>query len=132
MVQFYDIVKRLTMLGYSPKDTDKDLIEFNLTETLNYVVNQCNFPDYSAIPRIIEPRIIDRVCSDILMQKKNSGQLEGFDYEGTIKTIKEGDTQIQFGTSNDGETPESRFDNLVDSLNRTFDKWISLHRRIKW
>lgn len=132
MVEFSHVVDRLTQLGYAPTKDDYPHIQFELDLILNYVVNYCNFTSRENIPEVLDLRIIDRVCSEYLLKKKNSGQLANFDYEATIKTIKEGDTQIQFGTENDGETPESRFDRFVDYLQKGFDKWASLHRRIKW
>ena len=132
MVELSDVVNRLKQLGYAPTDMDNAQVQFELDLILDYVVNYCNFTSREEIPNILNKRIVDRVCSEYLMKKKNSGQLEGFDYETAIKTIKEGDTQIQFGTENDGETLESRFDKLVDYMQRGFDKWCAKHRRIKW
>lgn len=132
MVTYLNVTQRLAMLGYEPTEADRSMIEFEIELIINYVVNYCNFDSSDDIPEILDNRIIDRICSEFLMKKKNSGLLEGFNYEGVIKTIREGDTQIQYGTENDGETPESRFDKLVDYLQRGFDKWISNHRRIKW
>lgn len=132
MVTVNDVTNRLSQLGYEVQPSELSYVQFELDLILDYVVNYCNFPSVNDIPEILDRRIIDRVCSEYLYKKKNSGQLEGFDYSNLVKTIKEGDTQIQFGTSSDGETPESRFDNLVDYLQRGFDKWISLHRRLRW
>lgn len=132
MVTIDDVKARLKQLGYSVDTTEDEMLKTDLKLTLQYVVNQCNFPSVTTIPEILDVRIVDRVCAEYLKKKKNSGQLEGFDYAGAVKTIKEGDTQIQFGTENDGETPESRFDKLVDYMERAFDKWISWHRRIRW
>jgi hypothetical protein len=132
VVTYLDVQQRLTMLGYPPTEADRSMLEFEMELIINYVVNYCNFNNSDDIPEILDVRIVDRICSEFLMKKKNSGQLEGFDYEQCVKTIREGDTQIHFGTENDGDTPESRFDKLVDYLQRGFDKWISQWRRITW
>lgn len=127
MVERDDIVKRLTQLGYTPNESDYEQIDFELKKMSNYVLNYCNI---DTIPEIIEPRLIDRVCSEYLFYKKNSGQLEGFDYDFVIKSIKEGDTSITYAEE-DG-TVESRFNSFVKQLERGFDKWITRHRRLKW
>lgn len=132
MVDYNKVASRLTMLGFTPEQTDRSAIEFEIELILNYVVVYCNFTSQSDIPDILDNRIIDRICSEYLFKRKNSGQLSGFDYDGIIKVVKEGDTQIQYGTENDGDTPESRFDKFVDNLNRGFDKWLTHYRRLKW
>jgi hypothetical protein len=132
MIQLADVTKRLLDFGYTVSEIHYKHIEFEIELILDYVVNYCNFSSVDMIPPILKNRIIDRICSEYLMKQKNSGNLESFDYSLAVKTIKEGDTQIQFGTENDGDTPESRFDKWVDYMQRGFDKWISLHRRIKW
>lgn len=129
MVTRDEIVSRLTQLGYKPSETDNDQIEYELNKILSYVKNYCNI---TVIPEILKPRIIDRVCGDFLYYKKNSGSLDGFNYDAVIKSIKEGDTQIQYAVGQGEDTPENRFDAFVKSLERGFDKWITPHRRLRW
>ena len=129
MVDKNTIVKRLAMLGYTATPEDDASIEFELTKILNYVMNYCNRQD---IPEILDKRITDRVCSEFLFYKKNSGSLEGFNYDNVIKSIKEGDTTITYAVGQGEDTPENRFDNFVKSLERGFDKWITPHRRLRW
>lgn len=129
MVNKDTVVKRLGMLGYTAKPDDYDQIEFELNKILNYVKNYCNITE---IPEILDPRITDRVCSEFLYYKKNSGSLEGFNYEAVIKSIKEGDTTLTYAVGQGEDTPENRFDSFVKSLERGFDKWITPHRRLRW
>ena len=129
MVNIQDIVARLAQLGYTATEEDHEQIDFELQKTINYVLNYCNI---NTVPEIVNPRVIDRVCSDFLYYKKNSGSLEGFNYDAVIKSIKEGDTQIQYAVGQGEDTPENRFDAFVRSLNLGFDKWITPHRRIRW
>lgn len=129
MVSIDMVVKRLGYLGYTVNDGDYENIEFELQKTLNYVKNYCNI---STIPEILDPRIIDRVCSDFLYYRKNSGSLEGFNYDAVIKSIREGDTQIQYAVGQGEDTPENRFDAFVKSLERGFDKWICPYRQLRW
>lgn len=129
MVVRDDVIKRLKQLGYTVTDADNDQLDFELNKTLNYVMNYCNI---TVIPEILDPRIVDRVCSDFLYYKKNSGSLDGFNYDAVIKSIKEGDTTITYAVGQGEDTPENRFDSFVKSLERGFDKWITPHRRIRW
>lgn len=129
MVVRDNVIKRLGQLGYTSTEADNDQIDFELNKTINYVLNYCNI---TTIPEILDPRIIDRVCADFLFYKKNSGSLEGFNYDAVVKEIKEGDTTVKYAVGQGEDTPENRFDSFVKSLERGFDKWISPHRRLRW
>ena len=129
MVVRQDIIDRLKQLGYTVTDIDYDQIDFELGKTLNYVMNYCNI---TTIPDILDPRIVDRVCGYFLYYKKNSGSLEGFNYDVVIKSIKEGDTTLTYAVGQGEDTPENRFDSFVKSLERGFDKWITPYRRLRW
>lgn len=130
LVVLEDVVNRLEQLGYVYNSaTDEAQLEFELNLTLNYVKNYCNITE---IPEILDYRIIDRVCSYFLFNKKNSGSLKGFDYDAVIKSIKEGDTTLTYAVGQGEDTPENRFDAFVKSLERGFDKWITPHRALRW
>ena len=129
MVVRDDVIERLKQLGYTPTDADNDGIDFELNKMLNYVMNYCNI---TTVPEILDPRITDRVCSEFLFYKKNSGSLNGFNYDAVIKSIKEGDTTLTYAVGQGEDTPENRFDSFVKSLERGFDKWITPHRRLRW
>jgi hypothetical protein len=124
-----DIIARLNQLGYTAIDSDNSHIDFELDKITNYTLNYCNI---TTIPTIIKPRLIDRVCGEFLYYKKNSGSLEGFNYEAVIKQIKEGDTSITYAVGQGEDTPENRFDAFVKQLERGYDKWITPHRRLRW
>ena len=129
MVSRENIIDRLKQLGYQATEDDYAQIDFELNSTINYVLNYCNI---TTIPDIIDPRIIDRVCSDFLYYKKNSGSLTGFDYDEVIKSVKEGDTTVTYAVGQGEDTPENRFDAFVRTLKNGFDKWITPHRRLRW
>ena len=130
MVDRCQVINRLKMLGYTATEADNEQIDFELTKILNYVKN--NFTRSTNIPEILDPRIIDRVCCEFLFYKKNSGSLEGFNYDAVIKSIKEGDTTITYAVGQGEDTPENRFDSFVKQLERGFDKWICPYRRLRW
>ena len=129
MVTSSQVVNRLKQLGYNYVESDNDQLEFELNKIINYTKNYCNI---SKIPEIIDPRLIDRVCADFLYYKKNSGNLDGFNYDAVIKSIKEGDTTITYSVGQGEDTPENRFDSFVKQLERGYDKWITPHRRLRW
>jgi len=129
LVTIDDVSKRLNHFGYTTNDDDKSQIEFELDKWSKYILNYCNI---SEIPEMVYPRLIDRVCAEFLFNKKNSGTLEGFDYDAVIKSIKEGDTTITYEISHGESIAETRFDALVKQLERGFDKWLTPYRRLRW
>ena len=129
MITKDDIILRLDQLGYKVESDDYEQIDFELRKIINYTYNHCNRSD---IPEIIFPRLIDRVCSEFLYYKKNSGSLNGFNYDAVIKSIKEGDTTLTYAVGQGEDTPENRFDSFVKQLERGYDKWITPHRRLRW
>ena len=124
-----EVIKRLTQLGYVPTEEDHEAIKFEMIKITNYTLNYCHI---TQIPSIINPRLIDRICGEFLFYKKNSGSMEGFDYEPAIKQIKEGDTTLAYAVGQGEDTPENRFDAMVKQLERGYDKWITPHRRLRW
>jgi hypothetical protein len=129
MVTREQVIVRLKQLGYTVVESDYEQVDYELNKILNYVKNYCNI---TLIPEILDYRITDRVCADFLFFKKNSGSLEGFNYDAVIKQIKEGDTTISYAVGQGEDTPENRFDSFVKSLERGFDKWITPHRKLRW
>ena len=132
MVTVEQVMSRLSQLGYPVTEAERPVVEFEYDLILDYVVNYCNMFDRSEIPTILDKRIIDRICSEYLFKQQKAGLLPNFNYDAFVKTIKEGDTQIQYGNSSDGETPESRFIDLCNKMERGFDKWICRYRRLVW
>lgn len=129
MVTRERVITRLKQLGYEVKLEDYDHLDFEMNTVLNYALNYCNITE---IPEILDYRIIDRICSSFLFYKKNSGSLNGFNYDAVIKSIKEGDTTLTYAVGQGEDTPENRFDSFVKQLERGFDKWLTPHRRIRW
>lgn len=124
-----DVIDRLAQLGYTAVEADGRSIDYELEKITDYTLNYCNI---TTVPVIIEKRLIDRVCGEFLYYKKNSGELEGFNYDAVIKQIKEGDTSITYAVGQGEDTPENRFDAFVKQLERGYDKWITPHRRLRW
>jgi hypothetical protein len=123
------VIERLQHLGYTAEESDYAHIEFEMQEVINYALIYCNITE---IPEIVEPRLIDRICSYFLFYKKNAGALKSFNYDAVIKQIKEGDTTVQYAVGQGEDTPENRFDNFVRKLELTLDKWLTPYRRLRW
>ena len=132
MVTRENVVDRLYQFGYGATADDHEQLDFELQKVLNYVVNNFTRGTVEDIPEVLDHHIIDRVCGSFLYYKKNSGSLAGFNYDAVIKSIREGDTQIQYAVGQGEDTPENRFDAFVKSLERGFDKVCTPHRKLIW
>ena len=86
MVTTKQVVDRLKQFGYEVSAEENTQVDFELNLTLDYVKNYCNI---EKIPLILDNRIVDKVCSAYLFNRKNTGKLEGFDYDAVIKQIKD-------------------------------------------
>lgn len=129
LVTTKQVTDRLKQFGYEVTEKETSQVDFELSLTIDYVKNYCNI---NTIPTLLDNRIIDKVAALYLFNRKNSGKLEGFDYDSVIKQIKEGDTTVQYAVGQGEDTPENRFDSFVKQLERGFDKWLTPHRALRW
>jgi len=127
-----DCIARLKQFGYEVSEDDKTTVQFELDKLIAYTVNYCNLASVSQLPDVLALRVIDRVCSEFLFYKKNTGQLTDFDYSLATKSIEQGDTKVTFAVGQDGSTNESRFDRAVDYMQKGYDKWICKYRVMRW
>lgn len=127
-----DCIARLKQFGYEVSEDDKPTVQFELDKLVAYTVNYCNLASVAQLPDVLTPRVIDRVCSEFLFYKKNTGQLTDFDYSLAAKSIEQGDTKVTFAVGQEGYTDESRFDKAVDYMQRGYDKWICKYRVMRW
>ena len=129
MVNQEMIVERLRQLGYVATSEDDSQIEFELEKIIRQAKNYCHIDE---VPEILDYRIVDRVCGEFLYYKKNAGQLNDFDYDAVIKSIREGDTTVTYAVGQGEDTPENRFDAFVKKLELGFNKELTRYRRLIW
>ena len=126
MITIENIKARLVSLTYTPVAADDGLIGYISDNVQSSVKLKLNV---QVLPEDIEGLVIDKICGEFLMSKKNMGQDIGINMDAAVKGIAEGDTNVQFDTKN---TPESRVDSLIKWLIYGRDSAIIAHRRIKW
>ena len=71
-------------------------------------------------------------AGEYLRMKKGAGQLEGFDLDAAVKSIKEGDTDITFAIGDGSSTAEQRLDALIATLTEGRTGEIYRYRRLVW
>lgn len=127
-----ECIARLKQFGYEVSEDDKTTVQFELDKLIAYTVNYCNLASVAQLPDVLALRVVDRVCSEFLFYKKNTGQLTNFDYSQAAKSIEQGDTKVTFAVGQEGNTDESRFDKAVDYMQKGYDKWICKYRVMRW
>jgi hypothetical protein len=126
------VVKRLEFLKYNVSENEKSIIEYMILKTVssvNNLTNQCYTSEN--IPYGLYSIVVDKVCGEFLMFKKNMGGIPELDLSPIEKQIQEGDTSVTYAV--DGVTsPEKRFDNLINFLMTGRDDELVKYRRLAW
>lgn len=123
-----DVKKRLESLGYSYVVADDWVLDFIILKVEGHIKNQCNTLE---VPQGLHENAVDMVCGELLLAKKGSGRLAGFDLEAAVKSIQEGDTNVTFAIGTGSKTPEERLDGLINFLLHGEVDYSSF-RKIKW
>ncbi|EOY7157806.1 hypothetical protein ACQD5W_002363 [Clostridioides difficile] len=126
-----EIEKRLESFGYILKDGDKWLIGFVREKIENIIKLDCNI---KTIPIELKGIEIDMIVGEFLFTKKNMGQLdiESLNFEAVEKSISEGDTKVDFAIGSGSQTPEQRFDTLINHLMTYGKNKILTFRCLRW
>ena len=135
MIETQEIVDRLSSFGYTCNINDVSLVSYLQKKVESHVKHFCNI---KTIPDCLKYVVIDGICGEFLGQKKATGQLTETQMQsinnsvsGAIKSIQEGDTKVEYATSNNVMDGSILFDNLIQSLEISNDILIS-HRCLRW
>ena len=112
--------------GYIATENDSWSIAFAIQKVENHIKNYCNT---DMVPEGLIETAVDMVVSEFLTTKKSTGQLEmaNLDLDGAIKTIREGDTSVEFVQ---GLSDNEKFDMLLKDMDRGDD--LLCYRKLKW
>lgn len=126
------VVMRLKFLKYDVRENEKSIIEYMIQKVVSSVNNITNqHYTFENIPYGLYSIIVDKVCGEFLMYKKNMGDIPELDLSPIEKQIQEGDTSVTYAV--DGVTsPEKRFDSLISFLMVGSDNELVRYRRLSW
>ena len=123
------VKSRLKMLGYTPSDTDDVMIDWELKRAERYILDFCNV---QKLPEELLETVVDMAAAQILMARKATGALEGYDFAAAVKSIQEGDTTVSYAVGEGSQTPEQRFDALMSSMAAPPIQSHLRYRRLQW
>jgi hypothetical protein len=102
---------RLASFGYPVSTSDEELINLLIGKVAAEIKLNCNISEVSGEA---EPLVIDIITGEFLRHKKAIGaDLGEINLEAVAKSIRLGDTTVDFGS---GSSPETRFSALVNTL----------------
>lgn len=119
-----EIRERLLQLGVDVTEDDEAAILFAERKTAEHIKNVCNI-DY--VPDELEYAAVDMACAEFLHDRLASGLLAGFDADGALKAITEGDVRLEYDTDSKTSSQET----LFNILNRG-EKDLYRFRKICW
>lgn len=120
------VLERLISLGCNG-GSDLLAIDFCIQKVENHIKSYCNI---AYIPDELIEIVVDRVCGEFLFSKKQIGQLDNtFNFEAAVKSVQAGDTNVSFDTT---QSPENRFDALLNYLQSRGEGDLICYRKIKW
>ena len=126
------VVMRLKFFKYNTSDEEKSIIDYLILKVLssiNNITNQCYTSEN--IPYGLYSIVVDKVCGEFLMYKKNMGDIPEVNLSPVEKQIQEGDTSITYAVES-VSSPEKRFDTLVSFLISGRDNELLRYRRLAW
>lgn len=123
-----DIKNRLEFFGYTLQEEDEFALGFVINTVKKSIKNFCNRED---IPDELYEVLVNRVCGEFLNEKKGTGKLKDFDFAVAEKSIRIGDTTIDFAV-NSNLSPEANFDRLLKILMTTGESDLVSFRKLRW
>lgn len=120
------IKERLASLGYECVESDDFALDFVIKKTEQHIKHFCNI---ITIPDCLEWVMIDMVCGDFLLTKKNMGQLTSMQVEGVVKKIQDGDTTVEYNATTDRE---ATFCALLEKMAHGHTDDLLRHRKLVW
>ena len=91
-----------------------------------------NLTNLAEVPEGLAGMAAAMAAGEYLRMKKGAGQLEGFDLDAAVKSIREGDTDITFAIGDGSSTAEQRLDALIATLTEGRMGEIYRYRRLLW
>lgn len=129
VISVEDVYVRLETLGYAIVPEDEYTVEYLISKiTNNLSLNTNN----TTLPEELLQMAIDMICGEFLCTKYAIGQLTGYDFNGAVKKIQEGDTTIEYAYGSGSKTPEERFVAYIKELRTPNPEMLSAVRRLRW
>lgn len=120
MKRVIELLYELVGIDFEENDT---FIEFIYNSEKQHILNDCNLTE---LPTELEYIVIERAVGRFLQLKLKDILTD--DELNVVKSIKEGDTQVEFGDVSN----ETRIQGVIASLLRSRERDMACYRKFKW
>jgi len=121
--------ERLEFLGFEAEDSDDKALGEFLADASRMITAEIGMV---FLPSELESLAIDVAAGEYLLNKKATGNLEGFDNQAVVKQLQEGDTSVTYALASGSSTPEERLDALIEHLRRLPAGLMAAWRCLRW
>lgn len=121
-----DVQERLKALGYEVKNTDSFMLEFAIQAAKQHICNTANIPE---VPEELSTLAVDMAAGEFLYGVRMTGALGGKEIEQIVRSIKEGDTNVEYA---EDMTPSQRIDAYINHMRFGREQEIYAFRRMTW
>lgn len=128
MVTVEIVQERLTSLGYVMQENDDKMIGYAIGNAEQSIKHFCNI---CYVPECLDYVLIDRACGEFLQLKKSFGQLSSLQVEPVVKSVQDGDTNVEYNVSYLAD-PEASFKEVVEKMRNSHEWELVRHRRVVW
>lgn len=127
-MELEEIKTHLKALGYECTEDDDHMLEHLIGQVETYIKHYCNIP---TVPQCLNHVWLNRVCGEFLQFKKSTGTLTGIEIEQVIKSVKDGDTTVEYATSTQTDS-ETLFNTYIKKLTDSHKTDLLRHRKLVW
>ena len=121
-----DVQERLKSLGYECKNTDDYMLGFAMQAAKQHICNIANIRD---VPEELSTLAVDMAAGEFLCAARTAGTLAGEEIEQIERSIKEGDTSVEYA---EDMTPSQRIDAYINHMRFGREQEIYAFRRMTW
>lgn len=128
---YTDVVERLNSMGYAVTESPDAAVTYSINRAAEKIKANIN---HSEIPNDLYYTWVDMAAGMFLYDKKAVGQLTdaAFDFTAPAKKITEGDVSVEFTSVEASNTPEARFERLLNGMINPPQSIFAAFRRFKW
>jgi hypothetical protein len=128
-----DVKEILRSFGYSPTESDNFLIDFLSREVAKYALDFCNI---LRLPQELYEDIIETIAAQFLTSKIGKVEVDDLGNvspANVLTSIKEGDTQVSYGTRyGSGVSGNTLTNSILSDIENRLTQHMLKFRRMSW
>lgn len=123
-----EAVERLSELGYTCTEEDKEIIDGIISRLIISLISLCNV---EFLPTVLEAVVVERACGEFLDEKTVMGEGESLVQGGILKELAIGDTKLSYDTSS-SKSGEQRLQDFIGQMRGYGKEVVDRCRQMRW